>query len=87
METIEAIEVKWAIHEDVVAMEHSLKVIASVRPCSHCDGTGVEPLTERVACCHCDGHRTVPVLTARDAATVAALALKAMRTEATDAND
>ena len=65
---METIEVKWAIHEDVVAMEHSLKVIASVRPCSHCDGTGVEPLTERVACCHCDGHRTVPVLSARDAA-------------------
>ncbi len=26
---METIEVKWAIHEDVVAMEHSLKVIAS----------------------------------------------------------
>jgi len=47
---VETIEVKWAIHEDVVAMEHSLKVIASVRPCPHCDGTGVVPvLTARQA--------------------------------------
>ena len=67
--------------------ERALCKIAAVKPCPNCDGTGVEPLTERVACCHCDGHRTVPVLSARDAATVAALALKALRTEATDAND
>jgi len=81
---VENIELKWAIHEEVVA---TLRLIASARPCPHCDGTGVEPLTERVACCHCDGQRMVPVLTARDAAMLAALALKALRTEATDAND
>jgi len=87
VETIEAIEVKWAIHEDVERMERTLMQIAAARPCLHCDGAGVEPLTERVVCCHCYGTGMVPFMTASAAALMAELTLKAMRTEATDAND
>lgn len=70
---MENIEVKWAIHEDVVAMEHSLKVIASVRPRSHCGGEGHVRYGD--PCQHCCGRGRVPRLSQEQMASVATRAL------------
>lgn len=81
-----ALELQWCIHQDAVAMEAALQRIAATSPCSHCNGTGALTGMMEGPCQHCDGTGVVPVLTARQAATQAALALNALE-ETTHAND
>lgn len=72
-------------HARIHPVIQALYRIAEITPCADCDGTGVLPGLMHGPCQHCDGTGVVPVLTARQAATQAALALNAL--EATHADD
>lgn len=74
-----------AVIEHFAPVVEALYRIAAITPCADCDGTGTLPAMMDGPCQHCDGTGVVPVLTARQAATQAALALTAL--EATHAGD
>ena len=66
-----------AAHSEALNAEATLRRIASTAPCTHCSGAGLaQGCYLEGPCQHCDGLGWVPTVTARQAAMLAAAALR-----------